>query len=329
MRERVITLDLHTHALEKGMKIDDYLREVKKKGIDVIGVTEHVEFNPEKAFKKVKKKNPKEVVLIPGAELNTEIGHVLIYADSERLYQFDELFQKQVPFEDVMTVADKEGFMVSISHPWGFSYDSAAYIVGEKRLHELVERYHVGIEAYNGMIGTIGSSVLDSKLINKPLGLFNYLDKNRLAKATGVNRLTNRLKKTLDHKTFELVTRCAKPIELGERAAFVTAGSDAHSAKRVGSGIMKIKTTVSPANLNARTVLNEIKHGKVIWTGPYVEEVSPGVYKKPKEAFSKKEMAQGIRYAASSIVKKSRKGVQTKLTGFVKDKVGRGKAEKG
>lgn len=304
MAERIVTMDLHTHALEKGMKVKEYWQTALKKKLNVVAITEHADCNPKKALKLVSEFKPESILLIPGIELNTDIGHVLCYAKNEEIFELDELLEKRLALQRAVEIAQEEGFLLSVSHPWGFSHDSAAYLLGEKKLENLVERNDLGVEVYNGMIGQLSRHVFESKLVIKPLNLFDYLEKNRVSRKLGIDRVTGKLKKKMDEKTLNLFQRCTKPIILGEKASFITAGSDAHSSQRVGCGLMKIKCR---KKLNNKNVLEEIKNAEVIWSGPFVEEIEQGVYVKPEEPISRKEIIQGIRYATTRIAKRKLK----------------------
>jgi predicted metal-dependent phosphoesterase TrpH len=316
MEERVLMLDLHVHPLEKEMDPKEIWESVEAKKLDAIASTEHADADPKQAFERALEKKPDDKILIPGAELNTDAGHILIYGKNEELYEFSELFKDKVPIETVLDIADKERFHLSVAHPWGFSVDSAAYVLGESKLKRLVETQEIGVEVYNGLLGRAGEYFLDSRLIMKPWNLFAYFEKNSVARKIGLPRLTGRLKKKMDREAFDFYLRCAKPVELAEQAGFITAGSDAHAAARIGSGVLKIKTRKE--NLNAKKVMKELKNQEVLWSGPFVEEVRPGVLEKPGDKVTKKEIMQGLKYVVKRKV--SKKKVKDKIKKVVKRK---------
>jgi hypothetical protein len=143
-----------------------------------------------------------------------------------------------------------------------------------------------------------------SNWIRKPFNFFDFLEKSRIARKTRLSVLGKKVKQKLDKKSRELIERCAKPITLGQGAAFITAGSDAHSATRVGSAVMKIRVS---GRLNCAKVLDALqKKANVAWAGPYVRETESG-YVTEGSRLEKKEILQGIQYAAKrAIVKRMR-----------------------
>ena len=307
----VFTFDLHTHLLEKNEKPERYWNVVKAKKIDVVAVTEHMEENPKLAYEKLLEKKPRNKVLIPGIELNTEIGHVMAFGSGADLYEVKEFFNKGESIKNILRIAEENDFLVSIAHPWGFSYDSAAYIVGEKRLERFVQENFVGVEVYNGMVGSIGNFVFGTNWVRKPLNFFDFMEKNKVARKTRLDRVGKKLKKKLDKKSREVTERCTKPIDLGEKARFITAGSDAHSAERIGTGVLKVKS--AREKLDVKKALDEItKKKNVVWAGPFVQERADGSYKVSKVSPHKMEMIKGLKYATISKIKKKIKGKEKK-----------------
>lgn len=301
MQKRILTMDLHTHPLEKKMNMKDYWKQALDKGLNAIAVTEHSEYSPRKAYELAVTTKPEEITLIPGAELNTSIGHVLAYSHSQELYEMKELFEGKKEISELIEFAGKEKIHLSIAHPWGFSYDSAAFILGERKLKKLVEKNKIGIEVYNGMIGQVTDFIYGSKALRKPLNLFCYLQENRVAKKTRITKITNRLKKEIDGRRFEMYARSLNTIQLGNEASFITAGSDAHYSNRIGCGMVKLNAKEKRKELTAKNILNELtkKDKEILWSGPFVEETKEG-YSKPGAQITKKELSEGIKYAAKA-----------------------------
>ena len=132
-------LDMHVHSLEKDMDAKDIWETVEARKLDAIASTEHADANPKEAFERCLEGKPDDKIVIPGAELNTSAGHILVYGKNEELYEIDGLFGDKVPIETVLDMADKERLYLCVAHPWGFSVDSAAYRLGEPKLKRLVE----------------------------------------------------------------------------------------------------------------------------------------------------------------------------------------------
>lgn len=300
---KTITADMHTHLLEKGEKPEKYWQAVKEKKLDAVAITEHFDCRPEKAYSMLLEKKPAGTVLIPGIELRTSIGHVLAYGRDEGIYSAEGLIEKNLDIKKAIEIAKENSILLSIAHPWGLSYDSAAYLMGEKGLRALVERQEIGIEAYNGLFGHLGSVFYGSNWIRKPMNFFDFLEKSRIGRKTRLDRLGRRAKDKLDKKGREIIERCAKPLELAEKAAFVTAGSDAHSRERIGLGVMEMNIEGKPS---PEKVLETVRQRKnVIWVGPYVKKTKKGFYSLEKPKVNKKEIFSGIKYATKrAIVKK-------------------------
>lgn len=296
-----ITIDFHSHLLEKGIKPEAYWKAVKAKKLDAIAITEHSFENPEKAYEMLLEKKPKGITLIPGIEISSEIGHLVVLGKDKSIYNIESLFRKGIPIKEAIAIAKVKDLLLIITHPWGFSDDSAAYLLGEKKLKAFVEKEKIGIEVFNGMFGNVSSAFYATNWIRKPMNFFDFLEKSRIGRKTRLSKLGKKGKEKLDKKGKEILERCSKPFELGEKAAFVTAGSDAHSEKRIGTGIVKLKTK----GKDVESILKAIQNKKnVKWIGPYVKETNKG-YAIEKASVQKKEILSGLKYATTSkIVKK-------------------------
>ena len=312
-----LTLDLHTHLVEKNVKPHIFWRSAIKIGLDVVGITEHVEENPRISYDLLAENKPKGIVLLPGMELNTSIGHVVAIGKSPEIYKEEKFLKKGLDIKKAIKLAEQYEMLLSIAHPWGFGYDSASYIIGEKKLEKLVEKEVLGVEVFNGMMGSVGNFVYATNWIQKPLNFFDFLQKNRIAKKTRLDRIGRKLGKRLDKETKEVAERCAKPFELGEKAAFITAGSDAHYADKIGSGMIKIRTNaIKPDNASVVEMIKEKE--RVVWAGPRVKEMANGQYKVFKITPNKMEIIGGVKYATISKGKKKIRGIGSSINERIK-----------
>jgi hypothetical protein len=301
--ERIITLDLHTHLVEKKVKAADYWRRVAEVKLDAVAICEHSELSAEKAYRVLEKGKKGSALLIPGIEVNTGKGHILAYSADAGIYGIQELQETPVDIGVLLDSAKDNNLLLSIAHPRGFDYDSLGYSIGAEELEEFVLREFIGVEMYNGMMGYLSNFIYDSGWIKRPVNFLDFLEKNRVAGKTGINRLGRKLKSSIDRKRWEVVARNSGAVELGSIAKFVTAGSDAHSADRIGSGIMKIRTGLQEPD--AGDMLEEIlKKDNVIWSGPPVREVGEGMYERVIEPLTKKEIMQGLKYITTRIISK-------------------------
>ncbi len=294
-----LTLDLHTHLLEKDVKPHVYWRAVKKRGLDAVAITEHIEETPGLAYALLAEKKPSNVLLLPGMELNTNIGHVVAIGASPEIYSIGKFLQKGLDIKKAIKLAESNDVLLSIAHPWGFGHDSAAHIMGEARLQKLVENNCIGVEAFNGMIGSVGNFVYATNWVKRPLNFFDFLEKNRIARKTRLDRIGTRLKKQLDERSRDVLERCAKPIELGKDACFITAGSDAHYSRRIGTGVLKLKSRSK--KLDNKKAIKAIKEKeRVVWAGPFVSELPNGKYRVETATPDRKEIIEGLKYATIS-----------------------------
>ncbi|MBU1120584.1 hypothetical protein KJ660_01785 [Candidatus Micrarchaeota archaeon] len=301
MDERILSIDLHTHLIEKKISPIKFWYSAIQNKLNGVAITEHADCKPEKAFRLLNEIKPENLLLIPGMEINTNKGHLLAYAFDEGIYEVKKLTKKNISLEEVIDSAKENSFLLSFSHPYGFSYDSAGYVLGTGKLIKLLRREAIGVEIYNGMIAYLSDFLYDSNWIRRPYNFFGFLEKNFIAKKTGVWRVGEKVKKSLDKRRMDVVNRCLKAIELGKEASFITAGSDAHTEERIGAGIIKLRIEGE----GVEGVLENLKEKEnLVWSGPLVKEISPGVYEKVVDPLRKKEIAQGIRYATKELVKK-------------------------
>ena len=292
-----LAIDFHTHLLEKGVKPKAYWKAVKARKLGAIAITEHSYEKPGLAYEMLFEEKPKGIALIPGMEITSEAGHMLVLGKDQGIYDLEKLFGKKVLVKDALELAKKHGFVLSISHPWGFSNDSAAFILGEKKLNALVEKKKIGVEAFNGMFGNIGSFFYSTNWVKKPMNFFDFLEKSRIGRKTRLSRLGAKGKEKLDRKGREIIERGIKPFELAQKAAFITAGSDAHSPQAIGSGIVKLEVKGKAVPEGILEALQD--KGNVKWAGPYIRETKQGIAF-DRITFRKKDVLSGIKYAAKS-----------------------------
>ncbi len=106
-------IDLHTHSYphsdDSFMSVDELIEGSKSLGLDGICLTDHDNFWTEDQVRDLSSKH--EFLVIPGCEINTETGHVLVFVLSK--YEFG----MNRP-EFLQTSVDKaEGVMIA-AHPY-------------------------------------------------------------------------------------------------------------------------------------------------------------------------------------------------------------------
>ncbi len=309
MDARVVTADLHSHCVEYAEKPVKWWKGVANAKLDVVAITEHTEmgYHPIAGWNAVAPLQPENVVLIAGAEVMTDFGHVLVYSHSPEVYEIHEIMEPFVQMETLTEVAKRENLTLSLSHPFGFEHDSAVYVQGLDNVRKLLRNNPIGVEAYNGMIGHLGEFLLSSKWVKKPSNFFRFLERNKVARKTGLGFVGSQASKRIDKSRDALVQRIVNMTVFGEEARCITAGSDAHSADRLGCGMLKIAFP-KERELNGKTFLEELKKNNVVWAGPFVEEVSPGIYKKKIKGLKRGEIWKGLKYAVKRKISVKKKG---------------------
>ncbi|MFA5357604.1 MAG: PHP-associated domain-containing protein [archaeon] len=326
-----ILADMHTHLLEKRVSPKKWWKLVKARKLSVVAITEHGEKKPKKAYLKLLKARPKQMrnmLLIPGMEAKTNAGHVLVYGQDASIYEIKKLQEKNVPLKKVLEIAKCNNLTVSLSHPYGYKLDSACEIIGEKKVKQLLARNMIGIEYYNGMLGSANDFIFRTEWVRKLYNFFDFAEKNRVAKKLRIAKRSGRTKRKLEKISKETIERVQKPILLSRSAKFITVGSDAHYPKNIGSAVIELKKRPK----DAAEFLKMIRNRETLLAGPNFYSQNP------VDELKKKELFEGLKYVAESRVgrikksklvrnvKKSRiakKITKTKITGKIKKAVGK------
>jgi len=306
------TFDLHTHLLEKKQRPEKLWLRAEEVGLDGIAITEHADVGAAEAYSRMRECKPRGMLLIPGIEINSDMGHVLAYSESPEIYEIAELLEEKVPLERLLEISGEENILLSISHPWGFNYDSFGFLMGDEDLGRLVRKGGIGVEMYNGIVGQVQDFVAGSGLIKRPRNFFEFLGNNRVTKKVGLYKVGNKVVEKIDEKSGALFERAVKTMELADMADFITAGSDAHIAERVGSGVIKIN---SRREMDNRKMLKELAAKEnVIWAGPLVKESGKNEFESVQGPITRKEMLEGLKYITTSAVGKAKVGKRIKGT---------------
>lgn len=309
MAEPFILAEMHTHIFERNVKPEQYWKFAKQANLNVICVTEHNEYNPKRSFDLVNAKKPENILLVPGMELNTSIGHVLIYSPTPALYDNEKLLEDKVSMDYCLNYARKNNCLLVIAHPFGFNHDSAYYLAGMESLRHYCKHNGVGIEAYNGLVGKVSEIALESNWVKQPLKFFGWLEKNKVTRITQLSRIGTAMKKRMDLKMQDLVERTTKGLEFAEECPIITAGSDAHQPDKIGTVIMKIRADPNRVKTPADFIALLRNKENVLWAGPAMEEKNGALVKK-KVKFGAVEALRGTSYSVKNAIKK---GLKTKF----------------
>ncbi|MEJ2248356.1 MAG: CehA/McbA family metallohydrolase [Candidatus Lokiarchaeota archaeon] len=140
-----LKLDLHIHSFYSN---DSYITpsklfpQLKKRGLDGFSITDHDLFKKTKFFQK-KAKNHK-IIYIPGIEVQTNFGDILLLFLKEKINLNDKNFYR------ISEEAREQNSLVILAHPFDFlrrtSFDTS------KLSKDDIKKYVDGIEVMNSRI---------------------------------------------------------------------------------------------------------------------------------------------------------------------------------
>ena len=233
MKKHPILADLHNHLNEKKVEPSDWWRAVKKRKLSVIAITEHSYCEPKDAYLRLKEIQPEGIILIPGVEAKTSAGDLLVYGEDESIYNVKEIMTKGVNVKTALLAVKKHKLTASFAHPHGFKADSICEALGEKKALELVKKYNVGVEYYNGMLGSANQLLFGRKWVKRFFKLLEYMDKNKATSKLHINWPTHKAKTKLEKIANETLERVKQGMGFALKAEFITAGSDAHYPRAI------------------------------------------------------------------------------------------------
>ncbi|HJJ48220.1 MAG TPA: PHP domain-containing protein [Methanocorpusculum sp.] len=153
-----ITCDLHVHtsaSADGHCAVEDVLRHAKDAGLDAVAITDHD--SVESAKKALALDSP--VLVIPGIEVSTKQGHVLLLGTTE-------MFPKGEDALETIHKGREAGCLVIIPHP----YHHFRHAVGLHSKQALIDAD--ALEGYNSRYYTQGSNkkaVRTAKRLKKPV----------------------------------------------------------------------------------------------------------------------------------------------------------------
>ncbi len=304
MSQKKILADLHTHLNEKKVKPREWWAGVRNRKLSVVAITEHPQYDPLDAYLQLKATKPKWILLIPGIEVRTNAGDLLVYGEDERIYDVREFLKKDIAVEKALKKVKELKLTASFAHPYGYKHDSVCEVIGEKKAKALIKKYKLGTEYYNGMLGSASYLVFGGKAVKRFYSLVAFVERNKLSKVLHVSKGGAKAKTRLDKMAVNAVGRIQKPILFSKNAYFITVGSDAHYPKALGSGVIELKKMPK----NTGEFLSMLKNKKTLWAGPNIYS------KNPVDKIGRKEILGGLGYLTKkSIARKSKKGLKRKI----------------
>lgn len=297
MKKTPVLADLHTHLNEKGIEPKEWWRGVKKKKLSVVAITEHSYCEPKEAYLKLKAVQPKGIMLIAGVEAKTSAGDLLVYGADERIYDVEEIMEKGVNVEKALNAIKKYGLLASFAHPYGFKLDSVCEALGEKKAINLIKKYKTGAEYYNGMLGSANQLLFGRKWVKRFFALLEFMDKNKATSKLRINWPTHKAKNTLEKTAEHTLERVRSGMIFAQKAKFITAGSDAHYPRAIGSGVLELKRKPKSEKEFLRMLIKK----EINWAGPNVHS------QQPVDKVGRKEIWEGIMYLTRKKLFKRRK----------------------
>ncbi len=295
MKQRILA-DMHTHLNEKKIKPQAWWSTVKEKKLSIIAITEHSNYKPKEAYLKLKETQPEGIILIAGMEARTSAGDLLVFCENERLYDILELQEKEIDIEKALKLANENNLLVSFPHPFGYKSDSTCEVIGEEKTKQLLKKFGVGIEYYNGMLASANELLFGRKFTKGIYGALNFAQKNKATKALFIDKTITFPRKKIEALAESTIEKVRKGMLLGEEANFVTVGSDAHYPTAIGTAIIEMKRKPK----NEKEFLQMIKNKETLWKGPNIYS------RTPVDVIGKKEMFEGLTYLAKKNVFKKR-----------------------
>ena len=304
MKKKPILADLHTHLNEKKIEPKEWWRAVKKKKLSVIAITEHSYYDPKEAYLKLKKTQPKGILLIPGVEAKTSAGDLLVYGENERIYDIEEILEKKVEIEKVLKAIKKHNLVASFAHPYGFKLDSVCEALGEKEALKLTKRYKTGAEYYNGMLGSANQLLFGKKIFKKFYKVLDFLGHNRATSGLRINKPTNWTKAKMEKLALKTIERVRQGMIFAKKTKFITVGSDAHYPRSIGSAVIELKKMPK----NEKEFLMMLKNKEILWAGPNIYSHHP------VDKIGRKEIFEGLLYLTKKkILKKPKMRIVKKI----------------
>ena len=113
-------LDLHTHSIKSDdgrAKVENYCQWIRARQVPIDGfvLTEHRQFDFASDYDALARKH--DLVILKGAEVETEYGHVLLFGVTEALHEAFDFAQIGLPLEQVVEQCDAHGALAVPCHP--------------------------------------------------------------------------------------------------------------------------------------------------------------------------------------------------------------------
>ena len=156
-------VDLHSHSTDAsddaGGTVEGYLKWIasrRKRGYHIDGfvLTEHRQFDPDVDYSAISEQY--EAVVLRGAELETTVGHVLVYGITDDFARHFDLSSTRLPPADVFRIARETGGFAVAAHAGRPSIGIAEHAANGHSLEfvEAVEALNGGSSDHENGVGT-------------------------------------------------------------------------------------------------------------------------------------------------------------------------------
>ena len=113
-------LDLHTHSIKSDdgrAKVQNYCQWIRSRDVPIDGfvLTEHRQFDFESDYSPLARKHG--LVILKGAEVETEYGHVLVFGVTEPLYETFDFSRIGLRLEEVIAQCKAHDAVAAPCHP--------------------------------------------------------------------------------------------------------------------------------------------------------------------------------------------------------------------
>ena len=113
-------LDLHTHSIKSDdgrAKVENYCQWIRARDVPIDGfvLTEHRQFDFASDYGALARKH--DLVILKGAEVETEYGHVLLFGVTEALHEEFDFAQIGLSLEQVVEHCEAHGALAVPCHP--------------------------------------------------------------------------------------------------------------------------------------------------------------------------------------------------------------------
>ena len=130
--------DLHTHSSDysrdSGVRVAKLAEQAAARGLDGVVLTEHNATWPSDELAELSERH--EVRLLPGMEIGTDVGHVLVYG-------LDRFRPELLEIESLRRIVSAEGAAMALAHPMRPFH-------GQHAAHDRYEAWFDAIETING-----------------------------------------------------------------------------------------------------------------------------------------------------------------------------------